>query len=143
MIVSGNKRFLHIDNFLYYFQFKRKQSSCWQCRRKSECTSRAITFSRPKNSVILRKGPDKPTHGHHPSQDEVEDIKMEVCIKRRVIDCLEPPPARIMRLMNNAPSVVIETGLFEIIHGDLVIYYRLESRTLWCNITNLLIYCSL
>jgi len=93
---NGRGKLLHVDGYLYYKHSENKGRFYWCCRKKCECSARAITSNSGQN-IIIHKGPQSSIHNHAPNLEEVYALKVMTDIKRKASEHPEAPPAQILR----------------------------------------------
>jgi len=89
-------KLLNVDGYLYYKHSGNQSRFYWSCRKKCECSARAITSNSGKN-IIIHKGPQNSIHNYAPYLEEVYALKVMTNIKRKASEIPEAPPAQILR----------------------------------------------
>ena len=111
IIKSLRSVFLHLDGYLYYKHSEAiGKTAYWNCRKKGECSARAITTGPAENLIIKKKQLDEDHSSHAPNIEEVKALKIVNKLKRKAVENPEQPPAQILRteLQNVSSEILAE-----------------------------------
>lgn len=85
---------------VYYHAKTHREKRHWECRNlrlSKDCTARAVTNNpRPREELVLIKGPTQSPHSHAPNFNEGEAEKILGKLKRKAEDHPEQPPTQLL-----------------------------------------------